>query len=41
MRVEARLFEILTGFFVLAAIVYGGLTAVFETGGLEWALSLI
>ncbi len=29
MRIEARLFEILTGFFVLAAIVYGGLTAVF------------
>lgn len=37
MRIEARLFEILTGFFLLAAIVYGGLTAVFETGGLEWA----
>ena len=29
MRIEARLFEILTGFFVLAAIVYGGLSAVF------------
>ncbi|MGI9124876.1 MAG: cytochrome c oxidase subunit 4 [Mycobacterium sp.] len=37
MRIEARLFEILTAFFVLAAIVYGVLTAVFETGGLEWA----
>ncbi len=37
MRIEARLFEILTGFFVLAAIVYGGLSAVFETNGLEWA----
>ena len=37
MRIEARLFEILTGFFLLAAIVYGVLTAVFEPGGLEWA----
>jgi hypothetical protein len=37
MRIEARLFEILTGFFLLAAIVYGALTAVFEPGGLEWA----
>ena len=36
MRIEARLFEILTGFFILAAIVYGVLTAVFEPGGLEW-----
>jgi hypothetical protein len=37
MRIEARLFEILTGFFVLAAIVYGALSAAFETNGLEWA----
>jgi len=37
MRVEARLFEILTGFFVLTAIAYGGLTALFQQGGLEWA----
>ncbi|MBU3707453.1 MAG: cytochrome c oxidase subunit 4 [Mycobacterium sp.] len=37
MRIEARLFEIITGFFVLAAIVYGTLTAIFEPGGLEWA----
>lgn len=37
MRIEARLFEILTGFFVLAAIVYGVLTARFAHGGLEWA----
>jgi hypothetical protein len=37
MRIEARLFEILTGFFLLAAIAYGVLTAVFEMGGLEWA----
>lgn len=37
MRVEARLFEILTGFFLLATIVYGVLTAMFANGGLEWA----
>jgi hypothetical protein len=36
MRIEARLFEILTGFFVLAAVAYGGLTAVFAPYGLEW-----
>ena len=39
MRIEARLFEILTGFFLLAAVAYGVLTAVFEapTGSVEWA----
>ena len=37
MHIEARLFEILTAFFVLAAIVYGALTAVFQYGGVEWA----
>jgi len=37
MRIEARLFEILTGFFGLAAIAYGSLTAVFSPFGLEWA----
>ncbi|SBS77976.1 putative cytochrome c oxidase polypeptide 4 [uncultured Mycobacterium sp.] len=37
MHIEARLFEILTAFFVLAAIVYGSLTAVFQYGGVEWA----
>lgn len=38
MRIEARLFEILTGFFILAAVAYGTLTAVFEKpGGFEWA----
>ncbi|MFM9035756.1 MAG: cytochrome c oxidase subunit 4 [Mycobacterium sp.] len=39
MRVEARLFEILTGFFALTAIVYGVLTSIFEqpTGSVEWA----
>ena len=37
MHIEARLFEILTAFFVLAAIGYGVLTALFATGGIEWA----
>jgi Cytochrome c oxidase subunit IV len=37
MHIEARLFEILTAFFILAAIVYGALTAVFQYGGIEWA----
>lgn len=37
MHIEARIFEILTAFFVLSAIVYGVLTALFATGGLEWA----
>ncbi len=37
MRIEARLFEVLTGFFVLTSIVYGALTAVFSPRGLEWA----
>jgi len=37
MHIEARIFEILTAFFVLSAIVYGVLTELFATGGLEWA----
>ena len=37
MHIEARLFEILTAFFVVAAIVYGVLTALFEPYGIEWA----
>src|SRR3972149_1699256 len=37
MHIEARLFEILTAFFVLASIVYGGVPAVFQYGGIEWA----
>lgn len=37
MHIEARIFEILTAFFVLSAIIYGVLTALFATGGLEWA----
>lgn len=37
MRVEARLFEILTGFFIFITIVYGVLTSIFGNGGIEWA----
>jgi hypothetical protein len=36
MRIEARLFELLTGLFILATIVYGVLTKVFSHH-LEWA----
>ncbi|AOW92886.1 cytochrome C oxidase subunit IV [Rhodococcus sp. WMMA185] len=36
MKIEAKLFEILTVFFILVAIVYGGFTAVSRTG-IEWA----
>ena len=37
MHIEARLFEFLTAFFVLSAVVYGVLTAMFQYGGIEWA----
>lgn len=37
MHIEARLFEILTAFFVLCAVVYGALTHLYATGGVEWA----
>jgi hypothetical protein len=37
MHIEARLFEILTAFCVVAAIGYGVLTALFQYGGIEWA----
>jgi len=37
MHIEARLFEILTAFFVLAAVVYGVLTSLYGHGGIEWA----
>ncbi|MGZ6780508.1 MAG: aa3-type cytochrome oxidase subunit IV, partial [Mycobacterium sp.] len=38
MHIEARLFEFLTAFFVLAAIVYATLTKLFQYGGhVEWA----
>jgi cytochrome c oxidase subunit IV len=37
MHIEARLFEFVAAFFVLAAILYGVLTALYATGGEEWA----
>ena len=37
MKIEARLFEILTGLFIIASLAYGVLTAVFANGGIEWA----
>lgn len=37
MHIEARLFEILTGFFALATVVYAVLTAMYANGGVEWA----
>jgi Cytochrome c oxidase subunit IV len=37
MHIEARLFEFLTGFFALAAVVYGILTGLYAYGGIEWA----
>lgn len=36
MHIEARLFELLTAFFVLSTIVYAVLTAYFFPGGVEW-----
>lgn len=35
MKVEARLFELLTGFFLLMAVVYGVFTA-YSRAGMEW-----
>jgi Cytochrome c oxidase subunit IV len=37
MHIEARLFEFLTAFFALSAVVYGVLTALYANGGIEWA----
>ncbi|WP_193047340.1 cytochrome c oxidase subunit 4 [Mycolicibacterium baixiangningiae] len=37
MHIEARLFEFLTAFFALSAVVYATLTAMFGGGGVEWA----
>ncbi len=37
MHIEARLFEFIAGFFILVAVLYGVLTAIFATGGEEWA----
>lgn len=37
MHIEARLFEVIAGFFIVVAVLYGVLTALFATGGVEWA----
>ncbi len=37
MHIEARLFEFIAVFFLLAAVLYGILTALYATGGEEWA----
>ncbi|MCV7412827.1 cytochrome C oxidase subunit IV [Mycobacterium florentinum] len=37
MHIEARLFEFCAAFFVLCAVLYGILTALYATGGEEWA----
>ncbi|MCV7100486.1 cytochrome c oxidase subunit 4 [Mycobacterium palustre] len=37
MHIEARLFEFIAAFFFLAALLYGVLTALYATGGEEWA----
>ena len=37
MHIEARLFEFIAGFFIVVAALYAVLTAIFATGGVEWA----
>jgi hypothetical protein len=37
MHIEARLFEFIAAFFLLTAVLYGILTALYATGGVEWA----
>jgi hypothetical protein len=37
MHVEARLYEIVAGFFIVTALIYGVLTTIFAPGGVEWA----
>ncbi|HVQ85981.1 MAG TPA: cytochrome c oxidase subunit 4 [Mycobacterium sp.] len=37
MHIEARLFEFIAVFFLFAALLYGVLTALYATGGEEWA----
>ena len=37
MHIEARLFEFIAAFFILTAILYAVLTALYATGGEEWA----
>ncbi len=37
MKIEARLFEFVWAFFLVSAVLYGVLTTLFATGGVEWA----
>jgi hypothetical protein len=37
MHLEARLFEFIAAFFVFVTVLYAVLTAIFATGGVEWA----
>ncbi|KKC02784.1 cytochrome C oxidase subunit IV [Mycobacterium nebraskense] len=37
MHIEARLFEVVAGFFIVVSVLYAVLTALFATGGEEWA----
>ncbi|OBK23225.1 cytochrome C oxidase subunit IV [Mycobacterium asiaticum] len=37
MHIEARLFEFVAAFFIVVTVLYAVLTAVFATGGVEWA----
>ena len=37
MHIEARLFEFVAAFFVFCTVLYGVLTSLFATGGIEWA----
>jgi hypothetical protein len=37
MKIETRLFEFIAAFFIFSAVLYGILTALFATGGVEWA----
>ena len=37
MHIEARLFEFIAAFFIVVAALYGTLTTLFATGGVEWA----
>ena len=37
MHIEARLFEFIAAFFVFCTVLYGILTSLFATGGIEWA----
>ena len=37
MHIEARLFEFIAAFFIVTAVLYSVLTAMFATGGEEWA----